>query len=71
MNPAAMTAAHPDLPFGTLVRVSNPANGRTAVLRINDRGPFVRGRIIDVSRAAAERLGFKQAGLARVCMTQL
>jgi rare lipoprotein A len=62
----AMTAAHRSLPFGTQVRVVNLENGRAAVLRINDRGPFVRGRIIDVSRRAAERLGFRSKGLARV-----
>ena len=62
----AMTAAHRSLPFGTQVRVVNLENGRAAVLRINDRGPFVRGRIIDVSRRAAERLGFRAKGFARV-----
>lgn len=65
-NQNAMTAAHRNLPFGTRVRVMNLENGRWAVLRINDRGPFVRGRIIDVSRRAAERLGFRAKGLARV-----
>jgi len=62
----AMTAAHPSLPFGTKVRVTNLENGRSAVLRINDRGPFAKRRIIDVSRHAAEHLGFLKAGLARV-----
>ncbi len=60
------TAAHKTLPFGTRVRVVNLDNGRATVLRINDRGPFVRGRIIDVSRRAAEVLGFRTKGLARV-----
>ncbi len=60
------TAAHKTLPFGTQVRVVNLENGRATVLRINDRGPFVRGRIIDVSRRAAEVLGFRSKGLARV-----
>ena len=60
------TAAHKTLPFGTQVRVVNLENGRATVLRINDRGPFVRGRIIDVSRRAAEILGFQSKGLARV-----
>ncbi len=60
------TAAHKTLPFGTRVRVVNLENGRATVLRINDRGPFVRGRIIDVSRRAAEVLGFRSKGLARV-----
>ena len=66
MNPNAMTAAHRTLPFGTKVEVKNLRNGRTVVVRINDRGPFVRGRVIDVSRAAAQRLGFVRAGVARV-----
>jgi rare lipoprotein A len=62
----AMTAAHPSLPFGTKVRVTNLENGRSVVLRINDRGPFAKRRIIDVSRHAAKHLGFLGAGLARV-----
>ncbi|AQZ93513.1 septal ring lytic transglycosylase RlpA family protein [Halopseudomonas phragmitis] len=62
----SMTAAHPSLPFGTLVRVTNLNNGRSVVLRINDRGPFVGGRVIDVSRVAAEQLGMVRAGSVRV-----
>ena len=62
----AMTAAHRTLPFGTKVRVTNLRNDRAVVLTINDRGPFVRGRIIDVSRRAAERLGFRGRGTTRV-----
>jgi len=62
----AATAAHPTLPFGTRVRVTNLGNGRSVIVRINDRGPFTKRRIIDVSRAAAERLGFIRAGVARV-----
>lgn len=62
----AMTAAHRTYPFGTRVRVTDLATGRTVVVRINDRGPFVRGRVIDLSRAAAARLGIVQAGTARV-----
>ena len=61
-----MTSAHTTLPFGTRVRVTNLGNGRSVVLRVNDRGPFTRGRIIDVSRHAAEHLLFVQAGTARV-----
>ena len=53
-----MTAAHPSLPFGTKVRVTNKRNGRSVVVTINDRGPFTRGRIIDVTPAAAQALGF-------------
>lgn len=62
----AMTAAHPWLPFGTLVRVQNRENGRAARVRINDRGPFKAGRIIDVSRAAARELRMLGPGTARV-----
>jgi rare lipoprotein A len=62
-----LTAAHRSLPFGTLVRVTNEHNGRSVVVRINDRGPFVRGRIIDVTPAAAHALGF--SGLAHVRVT--
>jgi len=61
-----MTAAHRSLPFGTRVRVTNLANGRQAVVRINDRGPFRRGRIIDLSYAAARKLGLVRRGVARV-----
>jgi len=58
----AMTAAHRTLPFGTRVRVTNLANGRSVVVRINDRGPFTAGRMIDVSRAAASELGLVARG---------
>lgn len=61
-----LTAAHPTLPMPTLVEVENLENGRTAVLRVNDRGPFVGDRIIDLSHAAARHLGFEGKGLARV-----
>jgi peptidoglycan lytic transglycosylase len=61
-----MTAAHPTLPFGTRVRVTNLQNGRHAVVRINDRGPFKRGRVIDVSYAAARKLGLVRSGIAKV-----
>ena len=59
-----LTAAHRTLPFGTQVRVTNRANGRSVVVRINDRGPFVRGRIIDLTPAGARALGF--SGVAQV-----
>ena len=59
-----MTAAHRSLPFGTIVRVTNSQNDRSVVVRINDRGPFTRGRVIDLTPAAARVLGF--SGLARV-----
>jgi rare lipoprotein A len=64
LNPGALTAAHRTLPLGSHVRVTNRSNGRSVVLTINDRGPFVRGRIIDVTPAAARTLGF--SGLASV-----
>ncbi|WP_454916671.1 septal ring lytic transglycosylase RlpA family protein [Xanthobacter sediminis] len=67
-NPGELTAAHRSLPFGTKVRVTNVRNGKSVVVRINDRGPFVRGRIIDVSRAAASHLGFTGHGVARVSL---
>ena len=63
---AALTAAHRSLPFGTLVQVTNLANGRTVVVVIDDRGPFVRGRVIDLSAAAARRLGMIRAGVVPV-----
>ncbi len=66
-----MTAAHRSLPFGTKVRVTNLGNGRSAVVVINDRGPFVRGRIIDVSSGAAEVLGMRHSGVARVRVSTL
>ncbi len=61
-----LTAAHRNLPLGTTVQVTNLRNKRTVLLRINDRGPNLDGRLIDVSWAAAQRLGFVQAGLTRV-----
>lgn len=67
MNPALLTAAHPKLKFGTRVAVTNPRNGKTVIVRINDRGPFVRGRIIDVSKGAARKLGMINSGVAKVC----
>jgi rare lipoprotein A len=66
-----MTAAHRSLPFGARVRVTNLNNGRSAVVTINDRGPFVRGRIIDVSTGAADVLGMRHAGVARVSVSKL
>ena len=65
-NMNAMTAAHKKLPFGTRVRVTNAANGKSVVVRINDRGPFIRGRTIDLSRAAASKIGMISRGHARV-----
>ncbi|MGD9785224.1 MAG: septal ring lytic transglycosylase RlpA family protein [Hyphomicrobiaceae bacterium] len=65
-NPNAMTAAHKTLPFGTKVRVTNARNGRSVVVTINDRGPFIKGRVIDLSRAAAGAIGMINAGVAPV-----
>ena len=61
-----LTAAHPSLPLGTFVKVTNLRNGKAVVVRINDRGPVVDGRIIDVSYNAAQALGFKERGLQTV-----
>jgi rare lipoprotein A len=63
----ALTAAHKSLPFGTMVRVTNRRNSKSVVVRINDRGPFVRGRVIDVTPAGARALGF--SGLAPVSLS--
>jgi rare lipoprotein A len=63
---SGLIAAHKTLPMGTRVKVVNLDNGRSAILKIVDRGPFIRGRVIDVSPAAASALGFRQAGLAHV-----
>jgi len=70
-KPDGMTAAHRSLPFGTIVKVENLSNGRIVHLRINDRGPFVGGRIIDVSRGGARQLGLMGRGTARVRVTAL
>lgn len=67
----ALTAAHPSYPFGTRVRVHNLDNDRTVDVRVNDRGPFVAGRIIDLTRHAAEALGMLQQGVARVRLSVL
>jgi rare lipoprotein A len=68
MNPSAMTAAHRSLPFGTKIKVKNQKNGKEIVVRINDRGPFIKGRVIDLSKAAAAKLGFVGAGHTKICM---
>ncbi|MFO7973982.1 MAG: septal ring lytic transglycosylase RlpA family protein [Candidatus Hydrogenedentota bacterium] len=65
-NQEAMTAAHPKFPFGTIVHVTNLKNRRTVVVRINDRGPFIRGRVIDLSRGAARELNMLRDGLVPV-----
>ena len=71
MNPDAFTAAHRRFPFGTVLKVTNQKNGRSVNVRINDRGPFVAGRLVDLSKAAAAKLGFVKQGHTRVCIEKL
>lgn len=70
-NENAMTAAHRSLPFGTKVTVEDQRTGKQVQVTINDRGPFVGGRIIDLSKEAATRLGFRNRGTTSVCISQL
>jgi len=70
-NPNAMTAAHRTLPMGTKLRVTNKANGKSVIVRINDRGPFAKNRIIDVSRGAAEKISMVRSGTARVTLHKI
>lgn len=70
-DPDELTAAHRSLPFGSLVRVTNVSNGDSVVVRINDRGPFSRGRVIDISHAAARQIGMHRSGTARVKLALL
>lgn len=65
-RPGTYTAAHKNLPFGTRVRVTNENNGKSVIVRINDRGPFIGGRIIDLSETAADAIGMRNSGLAPV-----
>lgn len=65
-NPDDFTAAHPSLPFGVKVKVTNLENGRAVVVRVNDRGPFVQNRIIDLSKSSAQTLGFINKGIVLV-----
>jgi rare lipoprotein A len=65
-DPGAMTAAHPSLPFGSELRVTNARNGQSVVVRVNDRGPFTGGRVIDLSKAAAQEIGMVRSGTAPV-----
>ena len=67
----SLTCAHRSYPFGTLLQVTNPSNGRMIVVRVNDRGPFVRGRIVDLSWAAAKVLGILSTGVANVIIEPL
>jgi len=70
-NQNAMTAAHKSLPFGTRVKVIDQRNGNAITVTINDRGPFIKGRIIDLSKAAATKLGFRNRGHTKVCIQQV
>lgn len=69
-RPGTMTAAHPYLPLGSWVRVTNQRNGRSVSVRINDRGPYTGGRIIDLSKTAASHLGMIASGVAPVCISR-
>jgi rare lipoprotein A len=70
-NPHGLTAAHRKLKFGTKVRVTNMRNGKSVVVRINDRGPFIRGRVIDLSLGAAKVIGLHKSGVAKISYTVL
>ncbi len=70
-NENAMTAAHKTLPFGTKVKVTDQRTGKSIKVTINDRGPFHGGRIIDLSKAAAAKLGTKNSGVGKVCLTRV
>ena len=70
-DPAGFTAAHRTLAFGSKVRVTNTSNGDSVIVRINDRGPFSHGRVIDVSTAAAREIGMHRSGTARVKLALL
>ena len=70
-DPSQLTAAHRSLPFGSKVRVTNTSNGDSVIVRINDRGPFSHGRVIDVSTAAAREIGMHRSGTARVKLALL
>ncbi len=65
-DPSELTAAHPSLPFGTRLHVTNVKTGRSVIVRVNDRGPFVGGRVVDVSYSAAQALGMVNSGVAQV-----
>ena len=70
-DPDQLTGAHRSRPFGSMVRVTNVSNGDSVVVRINDRGPFSRGRVIDISHAAAREIGMHRSGTARVKLALL
>lgn len=70
-DPKELTAAHPSLPFGTRVRVTAMATGKSVIVRINDRGPYADGRIVDLSRRAAEVIGLVERGVGQVTLEVL
>lgn len=67
MNAALLTAAHRSMKFGTKLKVVNKHNGKSVVVRVNDRGPFIRGRVLDLSRAAAQNIGMVSSGVGNIC----
>lgn len=67
MKPMELTAAHRSLKFGTRLKVVNKHNGKSVIVRVNDRGPFIRGRVLDVSKGAAQHLGMVSSGVGSVC----
>lgn len=67
MNASKLTAAHRSLRFGTKLRVTNNRNGKSVIVRVNDRGPFIRGRVLDLSKAAANQIGMIRSGHTNVC----
>ncbi|GAB6283326.1 MAG: hypothetical protein STSR0008_20880 [Ignavibacterium sp.] len=67
----SLTAAHKSLPFGTLLKLTNPKNNKTVIVRINDRGPFIRGRQLDISKAAAESLDIIEPGVQKLTVEQV
>lgn len=71
MNPNAMITAHKTLPFGTRLKVTNPANGRSVVVRVTDRGPFVPGRSLDLSYGAFKAIASPEKGVVRACFERL
>lgn len=66
-----LSAAHKTLPFGTILRLTNPANKKSVVVRINDRGPFIEGRELDISKAAADSLGMRKRGVAKLTVDEI
>ncbi len=70
-NSNALTTAHKSYPFGTKLRVTNPKNGRTVIVRVNDRGPYVKGRQLDLSSSAANAVGIEKAGVTKVLVSKI